>query len=254
MLNIVNFWIRSGDPFWPIRLLPDSVLQNEFISLWILHESCSPVHADKLRFLNLLILISKPQDIPIWISNAKKENLAVRRVLTWVRRSNSRDCEPVWKIFFGPRTKLKSAKMRDLIEDVIRRKWGGFLRSWRGGLDHQKITGILPRRIRKYEFTPWYYSLIVLNNTPPRLKFFPFLCTILPFWFLSFSLQLPAGFSWFSCLILELQMMFFLASIQRRQQLLCLFYATCKMIWREEPHHHLMAEILSLTQMAGMRC
>jgi hypothetical protein len=29
-------------------------------------------------------------------------------------------------IFFGPKTELKSAKMRDLIEDGIRRKWAGF--------------------------------------------------------------------------------------------------------------------------------
>jgi hypothetical protein len=30
------------------------------------------------------------------------------------------------KDFFGPMTELKSAKMRDLIEDEIRRKWVGF--------------------------------------------------------------------------------------------------------------------------------
>jgi hypothetical protein len=35
---------------------------------------------------------------------------------------------------------------------------------------------------------------------------------------------------------------------------LCLLCASCNMTWREEPHHHLMDGILSLTQMVGMRC
>jgi hypothetical protein len=44
------------------------------------HESCSPVRLDEFGVLNRLILISKAQDIPLWISNVKTENLAARRV------------------------------------------------------------------------------------------------------------------------------------------------------------------------------
>ena len=97
-------------------------------------------------------------------------------------------------------------------------------------------------------------SICIMRTVPPRLQFFPFFLHSYPGWFLSFSLQLPAGFhdslAWFwSC-----RSRFFSASIQRRQQLLCLLSASYKMTWREQPHHHLMAGILSLTQMARMRC
>jgi len=65
-------WIRSGHHFLPTRLQPVSVLQNEFISFLILHESCSPIHVDEFWFLNRLISILEAQDIPIWIS--QREN------------------------------------------------------------------------------------------------------------------------------------------------------------------------------------
>ena len=112
--------------FWPTKLRPDSVFQNEFISLWTLHKSCSPIRLNEFEFLNHLILISKAQDIPFWRSNMKAENHVARRVIAWVRKFDSRDYGPVWRTFFRPRTELKSAKMRDLIEDEIRRKWAGF--------------------------------------------------------------------------------------------------------------------------------
>jgi hypothetical protein len=112
--------------FLQTRLRPDSVLQNEFISLWILYKSCSPIRLDEFGFLNRLILISEAQDISFWRFNMKAKNHVARRVLAWVCRSDSRDYGPAWRIFFGPRTELKSAKMRDLIEDEIRRKWVGF--------------------------------------------------------------------------------------------------------------------------------
>ena len=82
---------------------------------------------------------------------------------------------------------------------------GWFLRSWRWGLDHQKMTGFLPCRIRKYDFAAWYCSfvfwtvpLFVWNSflfstqsstsvilffslhNPYHLQFFPFLCTTIP--------------------------------------------------------------------------
>jgi len=38
-------------------------LQNEFISLLTLHESCRPIRLDEFRFLNLLISISEAQYI-----------------------------------------------------------------------------------------------------------------------------------------------------------------------------------------------
>jgi hypothetical protein len=56
----------------------------------------------------------------------KAENPIVRRVLARVRKSDLRDYGLVWRTFFLPRIELKSAKMRDLIEDEIRRKWAGF--------------------------------------------------------------------------------------------------------------------------------
>jgi hypothetical protein len=70
--------------FWPTRLRPDSVLQNKFISLWILHKSYRPVRVDEFGYLNLLILISKDQDILIWISNVKAENPSARRIVARV--------------------------------------------------------------------------------------------------------------------------------------------------------------------------
>jgi len=65
--------------------------------------------------------------------------------------------------------------------------------------------------------------ICVLNSTPPHLKFFPFLFTILPIWnsFLFFAQSSPSAilsfslhnysrwFPWFSRLIFELQIMFF---------------------------------------------
>jgi len=72
--------------FWPTRLWPGSVLQNEFISLWTLHESCRPVRVNEFRILNILISISEAQDILMWISNEKAENSAARRILTRVLR------------------------------------------------------------------------------------------------------------------------------------------------------------------------
>jgi hypothetical protein len=49
-------------------LQPYSVLQNEFISFLIIHESCSPIRVDEFGFLNCLISILEAQDIPVWIS------------------------------------------------------------------------------------------------------------------------------------------------------------------------------------------
>jgi len=81
MLDIVSFRIKSGDPFFlPTRLRPDSVLQDYFIWIWILHESCSPIRVDEFGFLNRLISISKAQDILVSISSVKVENPAVRRI------------------------------------------------------------------------------------------------------------------------------------------------------------------------------
>jgi hypothetical protein len=80
MLSIVNFWIRLGDPFRPTRLRPDSVFQNDFIWIWILHESCNSVHIDEYGFLNCMISISKAQDIPVWKSSVKVENPTARRI------------------------------------------------------------------------------------------------------------------------------------------------------------------------------
>jgi len=85
--------------------------------------------------------------------------------------------------------------------------------------------------------------IYVLNSTPPHLQFFLFSTQL--FTLVSMILS-PDFWSCKSC--------FFSASIQRRQHLLCLLCASCKLTWREEPHHHLMAGILSLTQMVGMRC
>jgi len=59
MLDIVSFLNQIKKSFWPTRLRLDSVLQNEFISLWTLYESCRPIHIDEFMFLNLLISISK---------------------------------------------------------------------------------------------------------------------------------------------------------------------------------------------------
>jgi hypothetical protein len=86
--------------FWPTRLRPDSILQNEFISLWTLHKSCSPICLYEFGFLNILILISEAQDIPFWISNMKVENPVARRVLALVRRSDSRDYRQFEGLFF----------------------------------------------------------------------------------------------------------------------------------------------------------
>jgi len=98
--------------------------------------------------------------------------------------------------------------------------------------------------------------ICVLNSTLSRLKLFPFLYTTLlvcnSFLFsaqlfrLVFMIPLP-DFG-------AVDHVFFPASIQRRQQHLCLLCASSKMTWKGRPHHHLMAEILSLTQMAGMVC
>jgi len=55
--------------FSPTRLRPDFVLQNDFISPWILHESYSLTCVDKFGFFNRLISISEAQDIHVWISN-----------------------------------------------------------------------------------------------------------------------------------------------------------------------------------------
>jgi hypothetical protein len=86
-------WIRSGDPFWPTRLQPDSILQNEFISFLFLHESCSPVCVDQFGFLNRLISISKAQDIPVWISK---------------RESREFHCEKDFNLSFALKTLLPS--------------------------------------------------------------------------------------------------------------------------------------------------
>ena len=118
MLDIVSFRIGLGDLFWLTRLHSDSILPNYFIQLWILHESCSPVCVDKFWFLNRLILITKDQDIHVWISSVKVENPATRRILTRVCRSDSRDSiarylkfadqlQANLKDFFGPRIELK---------------------------------------------------------------------------------------------------------------------------------------------------
>jgi len=76
----------------------NSILQKDFISLWILHESCSPVCVDEFELLNRLISISEAQNIPIWISSEKARNPAARRVLA--RKSDSRDYGPIWTSFF----------------------------------------------------------------------------------------------------------------------------------------------------------
>jgi len=93
----------------------------------------------------------------------------------------------------------------------------------------------------------WLCSMVlficVLNSTPPCLQFFPFLCT-----------TILAGFHDSLARFWSYKSRFFPASIQRRQQLLCLLCANNKMTWKGGPHHHLMAEILSLTQMVGMVC
>jgi len=51
-------------------------------------------------------------------SSVKAGIPAARRIFAQVRRPDSKD-------FFGPRTKLKSDKIRDSIEDEIRRKLVG---------------------------------------------------------------------------------------------------------------------------------
>jgi hypothetical protein len=71
MLGIVSFPNQIMRSFWPTRLRPDSVLQNNFISLWILHESCILVCVDEFGLLNRLISILEAQDIPVWTSNLK---------------------------------------------------------------------------------------------------------------------------------------------------------------------------------------
>ena len=65
--------------FWLRRLRPYSVIQNDFISLWILYESCSLIHVDEFGFFNHLISITEAQDIPFWISSMKVENHVARR-------------------------------------------------------------------------------------------------------------------------------------------------------------------------------
>jgi hypothetical protein len=94
-----------------------------FISLRILHQRCSSGHVDEFGLLNRLISISEAQDFPVWISSVKVGIPAARRIFAQVRGTDSRD-------FFWPRTELKSAKMRDLIEE-------GYWKLERG-LDHHK--------------------------------------------------------------------------------------------------------------------
>jgi len=70
---------------WKQRILPweefqpefvcNSVLQKDFFSLWILHESCSLVCVDEFELLNRLISISEAQYIPIWISSKNAGNI-----------------------------------------------------------------------------------------------------------------------------------------------------------------------------------
>jgi hypothetical protein len=74
--------------------------------------------------MNRLISITKAQDIPICISSVKAGIHAAIRIFAQVREPDSRE------FFFGPRTELKSAKMRDLIEE-------GYWKLERG-LDHHK--------------------------------------------------------------------------------------------------------------------
>jgi len=90
MLSTVSFRIKSGNLFQPIQLRPYFVLQNDFIWLGVLNESCSPGCIDKLGFLNCLISILETQDIPVWISSMKVENPAARMIMTRVCRSDSR--------------------------------------------------------------------------------------------------------------------------------------------------------------------
>jgi len=44
---------------------------NNFISFRLPHQSCSPRRVDKFGLLIRLILISKAQDIPVWVSSMK---------------------------------------------------------------------------------------------------------------------------------------------------------------------------------------
>jgi hypothetical protein len=87
-------------------------------------------------------------------------------------------------------------------------------------LENDRNSTTLDKEIRLCSMTLFIY---VLNNTPPYLKFFPFLYTILPIWnsfllsaqssssaIISFSLHnYSRWFPWFSRLIFELQIMFF---------------------------------------------
>jgi len=92
MLDIVSFQIKLGDIFLPTRSRPDSLFQNDFIWLWILHKSYSPARVDEFGFLNLLISISEAQDIPVWISSMKVKNPAARRILARVCRDTIARC------------------------------------------------------------------------------------------------------------------------------------------------------------------
>jgi hypothetical protein len=102
----------------------NSVMQNEFISLWILHQSCIPGHVNEFGLLNRSISISKAQDIPVWISSVESRD-------SWPREE------------FLP--KFAGLIRRIFLDQGLNRKvlkWGIELKkdieSWRGGLDHHK--------------------------------------------------------------------------------------------------------------------
>ena len=73
------------------KLLLDSVLQNNFISLRILHQSCSPGCIDEFGFWIAWFWYQKLKIFPFEYLNVKVENSAARRILTWVCRFYSRD-------------------------------------------------------------------------------------------------------------------------------------------------------------------
>jgi len=61
--------------------------------------------------LNHLISISEAQDIPVWISSVESRD-------SWPQEGFlPKFAGLIRRIFFGPRTELKSAKMRDWIEE-----------------------------------------------------------------------------------------------------------------------------------------
>ena len=90
---------------------------------------------DEFGFLNRLMLISKAQDISVWISSVKVENLVVRRILTWVCRSNSRS---KWHWIFSHNTFL--ASLTCVLQLILSSPSHSRTLTWQKNTYHDKLS------------------------------------------------------------------------------------------------------------------